>query len=216
MRKGCIIILEGADASGKSTLATAIGAKAVEQGRDFVYLHGSPWPGVVEQEHERMADTAMHLVQKEAVVVLDHFWIAEQLYGVEYRGAAAYDPTRMDALMKGYGALIVLCVPTNLSAQVARHAERHARGKEHFDRAAGIIARYAELAAGNADRKGDGYLDRITRECRFFHRDDTLHYDMDHHSAEVWAGQLILQATDFREIKLRPSRAAGRQEDTLA
>jgi len=207
-KDGAIIILEGADAAGKSTLALAIGAEVIAQGSDFLYLHGQPWPGVVYKEHCRMRDHSIAAANAGAVAVLDHFWIAENLYGTEYRGAPAYDPANIDAEMRSVGALLVLCVPTNLSAQVARHAERHARGKEHFDRASGIIARYAELCAGNADKKGDGYLDVITRRCRFFHRDDTMHYDMDHHKPDFWAKQLVTNGRDFRRIKMQPSYQA--------
>ncbi len=207
-REGAIIILEGADASGKSTLALAIAAEAVAQGSDFTYLHGQPWPGTVVEEHQRMATEALRAVVRGSVVVFDHFWIAEQLYGAEYRGAPAYDPTLIDQEMRLNGALLVLCVPTNLSAQIARHAERRAKGKEHFDHATGIVTRYAELCAGNADKKGDGYLDRVTRSCRFFHRDDSMHYDMDHHEPSVWGKQLIANGRDFRRIKLQHTHQA--------
>lgn len=140
-----MISLEGADCSGKSTLAEAIVKRVVAEGGDLLYLHGSPWPGTVQREHARMLSQAQNAVEREAVVVLDHFWIAEQLYGMEYRGAVGYDPTGIDHAMKAMGAVICLCVPNDLVAQVTRHASRRAKGQEHFDQARGIVERYNAL-----------------------------------------------------------------------
>lgn len=178
MNKGCILILEGADCAGKSTLAATLGQLAIGEGTDFLYLHGSPWPGTVAAEHSRMqaqAEAASH----RAVVVIDHFWVAEQLYGQEYRGEAAYDPARLDEAMQAAGAMLVLCVPTDLDAQARRHAQRRAQGLEHFEQARGVIVRYADLWHGNLAHPGDSYLGRYTRHQDFSLRPDVRRYDMD-------------------------------------
>ena len=175
---GCCIVLEGADNSGKTTLSLAIADRVMQEGGDFMYLHGRPWVGTVLREHTRMAGHAA-IAGRDTVVVMDHFWIAEYLYGFEYRGKPAYDVKPMDATMQQLRALIVLCVPTNLVAQTERHLERRAKGKEEFAQASGIIRRYADLWHGNRSHKGDGYLDAAIRGETFCQRNDVVRYDMD-------------------------------------
>lgn len=179
IRSGAIIVLDGADASGKSTLAKAIMSEVVDDGGDFLYLHGLPWPGKVWGEHMRMLDQARDAARREEVVVIDHYWIAEQLYGAEYRGGPAYDPTFIDQQLQSLGAISVLCVPCDLEAQAHRHKERRRLGLEEFEHARGIIRRYYDLAHGNVAHPGDGYLDKYVRHQDWAARKDAFVYEMD-------------------------------------
>lgn len=179
MRDGAILILEGGDCAGKSTLAAAIAGTIISEGGDFLYLHGSPWPGTVEEEHNRMETDALRALERGYVVVLDHFWIAEQVYGAVYRDGPAYDPKWRDDLFKKRGALIVLCAPSDLQAQIARHAERRKKGLEHFEDARKVVTMYSDLARGNLAHPGDGYIDKFIRHQDFRARKDVLVYDMD-------------------------------------
>jgi len=198
---GCLIILEGADASGKTTLAEAIAERVMEvEGGDVLYLHGKPWPGRVLMEHTRMIGHA-GIAGRDTVVIMDHFWIAEQLYGEEYRGGGAYPPADMDDLasdkLKG---LIVLCVPMDLDAQIARHAKRRGEGKEHFETATGIVRRYADLWHGNKDKQGTGYLDAAIRGGNFKDRPDVWRFDMNVMPAKTAATYVLQRARQRRWV----------------
>lgn len=178
MKKGGgIIILEGADCSGKSTLAKAIVGSVVDDGGDALYLHGRPWVGTVRREHVRMMIQARDAAHHGSIVVMDHFWVAEQLYGAEYRGGAAYDPTMIDQVMRDLCAQLVMCVPSNSTLQAKRHAERRKLGKEEFDKASGIIGRYASAMNGRY-KTGSAYIDEMKVPI-FCNRDDVIHYDID-------------------------------------
>ena len=183
---GKIFMLEGADCSGKTNLAKAIMWTAMEDGLDAVYLHGSPWPGTVFREHMRMLMMAGGSYMTGAIVVLDHFWIAEQLYGREYRGVAAYLPKTIDECMQEMDAKIVLCVRSDPEAQARAHAERRAAGKEHFADAYGIIGRYRALLDSPPPWSPDG--PQITK------RGDVICYDMD-----TWKGKSL----DFANMLLQ-------------
>lgn len=86
-----LIILEGVDGAGKSTLATAI-IKEIEKlhPNDTVkYLHSSQLKGSVYEEYaERLADyspgTGNH-------VVIDRWHVGERIYGPLYRDSSGYD-----------------------------------------------------------------------------------------------------------------------------
>jgi hypothetical protein len=196
---GSIIILEGADAAGKTTLAGCIAEAVMLKGGDFLYLHGSPWPSTVVVEHTRMERQAIEAADNGATVVLDHFWIAEQLYGAEYRGAPAYNPGAVDTFMRSRGALLVLCVPSNLQAQVERHAARHAKGQEHFAHARGVIGRYAKLCVNDPYHEGDGYLDDLVRRGTLSMRSDAMRFDMNLTPAKTGASLAITKALALRK-----------------
>ena len=178
-----ILILEGADCSGKTTLAHAIATNVMENGGDFLYLHGSPWPGRVVEEHQRMAQQANDAINRgNTFVVIDHFWIAEQIYGAVYRGGPGYDNNMVNALdktMNNLGALIILCVPTNLEAQIERHLSRFIKGGEHFGDASKVVARYSDLWHGNLAHPGNSYIDKFIQHQDFKLRADVVRYDMD-------------------------------------
>ncbi len=201
-RRGAIIILEGADCSGKTTLALSIGAHVLETGGDFLYLHGSPWPGTVEREHMRMeAIATAGALYYGQVVVLDHFWIAEQVYGMTYRKAPAYDPTQLDSRMRTLGAMLVLCVPMNRILQVKRHRDRHAAGKEHFSDASDVIRRYADLQSGHANCDDASYVGYLTRLGAFSLRADVQPYDIDDvQSVPSVAARFVARARDMGEM----------------
>jgi thymidylate kinase len=172
-----IVLLEGADASGKTTLARHLvdryGAK---------YLHST-----VRRDVWRYHTGALRLAVRHSenqLVVMDRHWISELVYGAVFRGAPAYDVGArcFDRVLRRYGAVTVLCAPINQREQARRWAVgREAGKKEHFDRVREVIQRYFDLAEGNVAHPGNGYLDQLIRFQDFNLRDDVLVYDIDLH-----------------------------------
>jgi hypothetical protein len=102
-----IVVLEGADASGKTTLARHLvdryGAR---------YLHSTR-----RREVWRWHLGALRWAVRESasrLVVLDRLWLSEQVYGQVFRGGPAYDlgARCLDRVLLRYGAVTVLCVPS--------------------------------------------------------------------------------------------------------
>ena len=174
-----VVVLEGADGSGKTTLARRLvdrfGAR---------YLHS-----VVRKDVWRYHLGALRLAARLSatqLVVLDRHWLSELVYGTVFRGGPAYDVGArcLDRALMRYGAATVLCVPGNLRAQVARHAERRALGAEAFASVERVATRYADLTLGNVAQPGDGYLDQLTRGELLPARQGTARYDLDRHTVE--------------------------------
>lgn len=181
-----IIVIEGADAAGKTTLA-----------RYFVenfgarYLHST-----VRRDIWRWHLGALRLAVKladEHLVILDRHWLSEQAYGQAYRGGPAYDlgARCFDRVMQKHGAVTVLCVPSDLKRQLARHAEGKKvmiRGRdgvmrqappEYFINVERVARLYYDLAQGNLAHPGTTYLDQLIQFGDYLTRHDVVRYDID-------------------------------------
>ncbi len=185
-----IVLLEGADASGKTTLARCL----VER-YHAKYIHST-----VRRQVWRYHVGALRLAIRHArdrLVVLDRHFLSELVYGSVFRGGPAYDVGArcLDRILRRYGAVTVLCAPRDLEAQERRWRDGRETGKhEHFPRVRDVIARYADLRDGNVGHPGDGYLDQLIRFGDFTERDDVLVYDLDRHptpqSLRTFAGRI--------------------------
>jgi len=197
-----IILLEGADASGKTTLA-----------RHLVERYGarnlhSTVRGDVWRWHVGALRWAVRLVNTGYLVVMDRLWHSEHVYGPVFRGQPGYGPIGarcLDRVLRRYGALTVLCVPSDQLAQEERWRAGRAAGKhEHFDRVREVISLYADLAHGNVARPGDGYLNQLTRFQDYVSRDDVLRYDLDDCYGETrlaaFAKRAVAQLQYLREL----------------
>jgi hypothetical protein len=169
-----IIVLEGADCSGKTTLANVLR-------RDYGarYMHGRVFPNMWKY-HTAMLRRAIRLAETE-LVVIDRLFLSELVYGAVFRGGPAYDVAArcFDRVMLGASAVTVLCVPIDLDRQVAMHAARADEGGERFRDVRGVIAAYADLLCGNVATHGDGYLAQLTRYGDYAARDDVVRYAFD-------------------------------------
>jgi len=168
-----IIVLEGADASGKTTLANYFREKYGAR-----YLHST-----VRRDIWRWHLGALNLACKLAdhhLVVLDRHWLSELIYGLVFRGGPAYDlgARSIDRVLRKHGALYVLCVPSDVNAQLKVHADRWAAGTEKFRSISKVIQLYHEVTHGNRFAgQVPGYLGTLTRKNHFNLRDDTFVYD---------------------------------------
>jgi hypothetical protein len=167
-----IVILEGADSSGKTTLANVF-----RERHGARYLHGRVFPDPWKY-HLAMLRRATRLADTQLVVV-DRHWLSHLAYGRAFDNGT-YDVAgrSFDRAWRRAGALTILCVPGDPRRQEADWAIDRTAGKvEHFDRVRGVINLYIDLARGNVAHPGNGYLDQLIRFQDFAERDDVLVYD---------------------------------------
>jgi hypothetical protein len=168
-----IIILEGADSAGKTTLARAL----LKDGGHYIHgaVYKDPW-----RWHVAALRRAARLSQ-DGLVVIDRNWISHLVYQGEVFGGAQYTGAGarcLDRMFRRYAALTILCSPENQEAQASDWARDKASGKpEKFDRVKEVIAFYADLRWGNLARPGETYLNQLTRFGDYAERDDVLVYD---------------------------------------
>ncbi len=158
MQQHGIILLEGADASGKTTLARLLCRE--HQAR---YLHST-----VRRDVWRWHLGALRYATRESLdrlVVLDRLHLSELVYGTVFRGRVEYGNVGLrclDRVLRRFCCLTVLCVPSNEGAQWERWQRGRAAGTEHFDRVVEVMEVYRGLSTNG-----------------FQNRDDVVVYDLD-------------------------------------
>lgn len=207
-----IILLEGSDSSGKSTLA-----------HHFVERYGARYlhPVIRKQIyrwHLGALRYALRLADAE-LVVLDRLWHSEQAYGTAFHDAPRGPPQYTIAarcfdrvLLRN--AVTVLCAPRDMRRQERRwHDGRKAGKHEHFDRVREVIQLYADLRFGNVAHPGDGYLDQLIRFGDYTKRSDVMVYDVDEDGPEmdVFAERILLRLQLLRSTQWQPGLISRNQ-----
>ena len=204
-----VIVLEGADCSGKTTLARHLmdqhGAR---------YLHGRVFPNMWKF-HVAMVRRVLRLAN-EHLVVVDRLLLSELIYGQVYRGAPAYDlgARCLDRVLQRVGAVTILCAPRDQEAQLKKHAERAERGEEAYQNVAEVIALYADLARGNLTRHGDGYLGQLIRYGDYALRKDVLTYDWATEGVKRITARALQIAYELRADQLPAALRSDQQNFT--
>ena len=106
-----LIILEGPDCSGKSTLAKALADRLLYH----TLMHHGPYPRLTSQQLPRFyAEGMATSLQRWHGLVMDRSWLSEQVYGPIYRGAdrlATFQRRHLERIALRLGAVVVLCLP---------------------------------------------------------------------------------------------------------
>lgn len=175
-----LLCFEGADGSGKTTLADYFVEKF-----GAVYVHC----GVVDDMRRHHADAlsqCAHAIRAGRLACLDRHWISEFVYAPIFRSGPAYSDdvaAEFDDAIRDAPGAYVLCVPRDLR----QHVERFRRGRETRDeypdveRFERVVVAYRDLADGNIARPGDSIFDRFVRYSDFASKDDrrVIRYDVD-------------------------------------
>ena len=170
-----IIVVEGADGSGKTTLARhlveAHGARS---------MHSRIWRDCARW-HRGIVRRAVRLSVAGQTVCLDRIWPSELIYGPIFRGHCYADEVaeELDDAIRMVPHAYVLCVPLDVERHLARFEELRATGRERFDRVEAVAQRYADLLLGNVAHPGDNLVDRFIRYGDFGAGRRVVHYDLD-------------------------------------
>lgn len=200
-----IVVVEGADGTGKTTLARACVDHFGE--RRSTYLHSTyaedQW--ALDAGLLRSAVTA-HL--RGELAVLDRHWVGDNVYGATFRGRTGVWVRRMDSVLRRYGALYVLAAPPvevveRLFAQV--NAER----SEMYASVTEVARRYRELYRGTGRPSGsaDSYVEQEAAAGGWARRDDVLGYDR-----TLWRkppAALVLDRARALELTVEPYDPLG-------
>ena len=197
MKPTGIILLEGADASGKTTLAAVLREKYSAR-----YIHGGlykdPWLW-----HCAAIRRALRLAI-DNLVVIDRNFISHLAYGHIFGNQKyAEGAYHLDALFQRSGCITVLCIPSDPPRQEADWRAGLEAGKvEHFDRVREVIALYMDLAKGNVARPGAGWLFENIRYGDYAEREDVIIYDRYAYAnnPEAFARQLVAKLKDHRPL----------------
>lgn len=197
-----VLVLEGPDGAGKTTLAEAL----VER-YDAHYVHRTWHKGIDVWDHHLEALIIANERSHEQLVIIDRLHLSEQIYGRIYRGVAqqTHNVRCFDRVLLKLAAINVMCVPRDLLYVHEVHARKHAAGQELYTTVDAVAKRYVELLDGNIFT-GDGPGDYAEQQSRlggllWLRPEDTYHYDV------TKQGHDLKRVGDELEAQLRKRQA---------
>lgn len=198
-----VIVLEGADCSGKTTLA-----RELQRTCSARYLHNRVWPDMWRY-HTASLRLAERWASAGDLVVIDRLFLSELTYGRVFRGAPAYDlgARCLDRLLQRVGATTVLCVPSDREWQLRNHRYRSHVGAERFGNIERVVDLYHGLRSGaTGEPAADDYLSQLTSRRTFGKREDVYTYDAsDGRPLRLVVEEVLGHLAAVRGIQYRPA-----------
>lgn len=170
-----LIILEGPDGVGKTTLA-----------RYFVEHHGAHYMHLTYRFKQSMFTyhaAALHRACKLSetrLVVVDRLWISEALYAEAFRGGSPWPHMgrMMDRVIRKHAGLYILCLPSGTVEEHEAHFQNLRTGRQEMYESIDTVTRlYTGFAYGDPNFPGTGYCRDIARAGGFLkRRSEVLQY----------------------------------------
>lgn len=171
MRARGVIVVEGCDGTGKTTLARKLVAE-----HDGIYIHNryhkNIWPFFMATM--RWAQRA----SQDRLVVVDRHWVSECVYARVYRGGSdvPWDVRALARVWARLGALNVVCLPP-FNVVIENHKKLKGERDEMYEDVRAVAARYAMLWNGGLIPPADADYTEQLSELGVSRRYDWACYD---------------------------------------
>ena len=211
-----VILIEGPDCSGKTTLANYLIKKY-----NAYYIHMRLYKDVWKYHL-----AALRLAAKKAenqLVIIDRHWISECAYAEIYRRGSCYPVGArcLDRLLIKLGATTIMCIRSDRFSQLDLHLERKNKGKEMYDEINKVCDYYENVTNGykyNCDSLyGNDYCSQYaTTHGGLLSRYDVELWDIDNQpncGMEVWSDRVVEKTKDrynnHKFVDLRSANAVN-------
>ncbi len=135
-----IVIVEGCDASGKSTLISQL----MERHPNNCYIHNAVTDNI-ELLHDNTIDAAL-VASQEHWVFIDRLHLSEKIYGTVFRNGPSYNVDQFDKMISSIPKVHKILCLIDKDTSLAKHAGR--KDKEMFDDISRVWDMYNEVTDG--------------------------------------------------------------------
>ena len=181
-----IIILEGPDGVGKTTLANTF--KEIYKKKVY-YMHLRVHKNM-KLWHTASARLAIRKHNGGRLVMMDRHWPSEQWYSYIFREGPSYDPTDLYYDLKEISTKYIWCLPSDLRKVKENHIKNRERRREEYHDIDKVIDLYHAHWYGITTGKRDflGFLSPL------MNRPDFIRYDMFTHGKdkEKWIKEILI------------------------
>lgn len=198
-----LILLDGPDCAGKTTLAKALEAEVKAQGGNAEIHHlGMPEPGKCWELHsEALLQYITDMIQGDMVIIADRHFLSEGVYANVYRKGSEYPFTMryMDMLFDRYRGLKVICCPP-VDDVVRVHADMKKIRREEYDSGMDKVARrFERIWHDEVNRNlapGREYTEQLMLSGGVVDKPLWYHYDYTKHNTSQYAKELLKDLKD--------------------
>lgn len=169
-----IIVLDGPDGTGKTTLAERM-CKLL----DAEYLH------LTYRWKERIFDyhtvALRYAARRQKPIIIDRWWPSEAIYAKAFRDGSDWPlQGRMcDRIAKKFGVIYVYCLPDDVQSAVANHTKLKQQREEMYDDIEAVADLYLKLWNGESTHEDKGqYIDQVIRTGGLWNSPDTVKYSI--------------------------------------
>lgn len=172
-----IIILEGPDGCGKTTLAEHLIEKF---NVEYIHLTWSEDLEKVMDEYQIEALDAAKELSKEKLVIIDRHWLSEVVYSNVYRNGSQWNGLHQSLMyiINEAKAINVVCFPENINDYHAHYEQLKTEREEMYDNTLDVYAMYCALWNGVYHNTFKSPIcNKIVEQGGLEKMHNTMHYD---------------------------------------
>jgi uncharacterized protein (DUF952 family) len=172
-----VIVLEGSDGTGKTTLAQALKQRLNAAG----YIHLTYQTEVDEYTYNFTAfNKALELAKKShAPVIIDRWWLSETVYSEVFRGGTKFPHLGdfLDNIHQKAGGCTIFCLHDGTLRDYAAHFEMVKKQRpEMYKNTVEVAELYKQLWEGTYPYKPTNFATRVSAAGGFCRRDSCFKY----------------------------------------
>lgn len=210
-----LVIVDGCDGTGKTTLAQAICKKF-----DGIYMHNTyRWKDKMPLYHTAALHRALKL-SKTRLVVIDRLWMSEAIYAEVYRGGSPWPHMgrMIDRIVRKHSGVYILTLSPE--GHKERFQQLKSEREEMYDDVEAVRIRYEQLYHGGFAIHDRDYAQQLSVHGMKY-RHDVLGYrydvegkDMDKYMNILAAALMERQMTQYEPaLNLKATNFAGHLGD---